>query len=62
MICHDAESLRLMSALGHSATYAGHALMSEKSPEADIELSCVKHGAVFLNRRSLLWNAGLPAP
>ena len=54
------------SALGQSATSAGHASMSERSPEADIELSCVNvaedTGAVFLNRPSLLWNDGLPAP
>jgi len=30
-----------MSGLGQSATSAGHASMSERSPEADIELSCV---------------------
>jgi hypothetical protein len=30
-----------MSAVGQSATSAGHAPMSERSPEADIELSCV---------------------
>ena len=34
-------SVRLMSALGQSATSAGHASVSERSPEADIELSCV---------------------
>jgi hypothetical protein len=30
-----------MSALGQKPTSAGHASMSEKNPEADIELSCV---------------------
>jgi hypothetical protein len=30
-----------MSALGQSATSAGHASMSERSPEADIELNYV---------------------
>jgi hypothetical protein len=30
-----------MSALGQLTTSAGHASMSERSPEADIELSCV---------------------
>jgi len=30
-----------MSALGHSATQGGHALMSEKGSEADIELRCL---------------------
>jgi hypothetical protein len=30
-----------MDSIGQSATSAGHASMSERSPEADIELSCV---------------------
>jgi hypothetical protein len=45
--------------IGQKPTSAGHASMSEKSREADIELSYVK---VFLNRPSLLWKDGLPAP
>jgi hypothetical protein len=30
-----------MSEMGHSGTQGGHALMSEKGPEADIELRCL---------------------
>jgi hypothetical protein len=50
--------------VGQSATSPGHASMSERSPEADIELSCVNvaENAVLLHRTSLLWNDGLPAP
>ena len=33
---------------------SGTCIDVRKEPEADIELSCVKHGALFLNRRSLL--------
>jgi hypothetical protein len=33
--------LKQLSALGQSATSASHMPMSERSPEADIELSCV---------------------
>jgi hypothetical protein len=50
----------VLISIDKTATAASYASMSERRPEADIELSCVN--VAEDTGASLLWNDGLPAP